>query len=497
MRFKSAQACFLFVVAALTLITSQPLVAAEQPNILFAIADDWGWPHAGAYGDAVVQTPTFDRLAREGALFEQAYVSSPSCTPSRGAILTGKYHWELEGAGNLWSIFPNKFDTYPELLEQKGYYTGATGKTWGPGKTETPRRQLAGTQRVKNFAQFLKQRPQKDQPFCFWLGTIDPHRPFVKDAGADSGMDLSKVHLFGHSPDNAVTRGDVADYYFEVQRFDRLVGDAITALEKAGELDNTIIVMTGDHGMPFPRCKSNNYDCGVRVPLAIRWPARIKAGTVVKEFVSLIDLAPTYIDAAGLDVPPSVTGASLLSLIAGNDKRNRSHVLHGKERHVPGQEGDDMGGYPSRAIRTGDFLYIHNFKPNRWPAGTPDYKQAAFPNAWLADCDNGPTKTYLVENRDKDDIHRRAYDLCFAKRPADELYDLTKDPEQLTNVAADKAYASRLAELKAQLFAELKKTGDPRVTGLGPDFDSFPYIGGAPKYPGTETRRKKRRNKRQ
>ncbi len=458
------------------------LHSAERPNILFAIADDWGWPHAGSYGDPVVKTPTFDRLAKEGALFRHAYVSSPSCTPSRGAILTGQWHWRLEGAGNLWSVFPDKYDTYPELLARAGYVTGVSSKGWGPGRTQRKGRQPAGS-RYKNFRAFMKNR-ESGKPFCYWLGSSDPHRGYAKGSGVKSGMDLSKIKLFAHFPDSNEVRSDVADYYFEVQRFDSLVGDAIKVLEESGELDNTIVVMTGDHGMPFPRCKSNNYDSGARVPLAIRWPSKVKAGTVVNDFVSLVDVAPTFYQAADLDVPSNVSGRSLLSLLAGKDKSDRSYVLHGKERHVPGQEGKDMGGYPTRAIRTHDFLYLHNFRPDRWPAGTPNYQKAAIKGAWLSDCDNGPTKTYTVENRDKDAHHRGLYELAFGKRPATELYDLKKDPDQLVNIAADSAYAETVKKLKAHLFAELKKTNDPRVTGNGPDFDKFPYLGGAPKFPG-------------
>ena len=468
------------------------IMAAEEedrPNILFAFADDWGWPHAGAYDDPVVKTPTFDRIAREGALFHHAYVSSPSCTPSRGAVLTGQYHWRLKGAGNLWSVFPDEFDTYPELIGKTGYATGVSSKGWGPGRTEKGGRQLVGP-RFKNFPAFLKQKP-KGKPFCYWLGSSDPHRGYAKGSGKKSGMDLSKIKLFAHYPDSPEIRGDVADYYFEVQRFDRLVGDALKALEESGELDNTIIVMSGDHGMPFPRCKSNNYDSGARIPLAIRWPAKIKAGMVINKFVSLTDVAPTFYDTAGIEIPKDVTGRSLLPLLAGQDKGDRSYVIHGKERHVPGQEKPSMGGYPTRAIRTHDFLYLHNFKPDRWPAGTPNHTKASIKGAWLADCDNGPTKTYMVDNREKNDHHRKLYDLAFGKRPADELYDLKKDPGQLVNVAADPAYTETVKKLKDQLFTELRKTGDPRITGKGPNFDNFPYLGGAPRFPGPRRAPKK------
>ncbi len=204
----------------------------SRPNILFCIADDWGWPHAGAYGDPVVQTPAFDRLAREGVLFHHAYISSPSCTPSRGAILTGQYHWRLEGAGNLHSVFPDHFTTYPEMLAEAGYVTGTSGKAWGPGRTETEGRELAG-KRYRSFDEFLGGW-NGETPFCYWLGSADPHRPYEWGSGAASGMDLSAIDLPACFPDNEITRNDVADYYFEVQRFDTLVGDAIAALEARG-----------------------------------------------------------------------------------------------------------------------------------------------------------------------------------------------------------------------------------------------------------------------
>jgi len=463
-----------------------------RPNILFAMADDWGWPHAGAYGDPVVKTPAFDRLAREGVLFHHAYVSSPSCTPSRGAILTGQWHWRLEQGANLWCVFPDKFATYPELLEKAGYVTGHSGKGWGPGRTETPGRKLAG-KRYKSFQQFLSERPD-GTPFCYWLGSSDPHRPYKRGSGKASGMDLSEIKLPACFPDNEVVRGDVADYYFEVQRFDRLVGSALEALEKSGELDRTIVVMTGDHGMPFPRCKSNLYDTGSRVPLAVRWPERAKGAREIEDFVSLTDLAPTFLEAAGAKIPDAVSGRSLTSILTGDQSGRvdpqRGYVLVGKERHVPAQEAPDMGGYPCRGIRTHDYFYIRNYRPDRWPGGTPHYEKAAIPGAWLADCDNGPTKTNMVELRDKDDRHRKLYDLAFGKRPAEELYDLTKDPDQLRNVAGNPEYAKIKQQLAKQLTARLKAAGDPRETEQPVGFDEYRYLGGAPRHPDYNPKKK-------
>jgi N-sulfoglucosamine sulfohydrolase len=491
-------AAFAIIALAISLHQSRPISADEpkvaRPNILFAIADDWGLPHAGAYGDPVVKTPAFDRLAREGVLFHHAYVSSPSCTPSRGAILTGQWHWRLDGAANLWSVFPDKFVTYPELLEKAGYAVGVTSKGWGPGRTETPGRNLVGKP-YESFQAFLDQRPA-GKPFCFWLGSSDPHRPYVKGSGEKSGMQLEKIKLPACFPDDPDVRGDVADYYFEVQRFDRLVGSALAALEKIGELDNTIVLMTGDHGMPFPRGKSNLYDTGTRVPLAVRWPAGgVKHGTAREDFVSLADIAPTLLECAGVAKPAGMTGFSFLPVLKIGPKEPRvdpfrDHVLFGKERHVPGQEAPDMGGYPCRGIRTLDYLYIRNFRPDRWPNGTPDYEHAAVPGAWFADTDNGPTKTYMIENRDQDAAHRRLYDLAFAKRPAEELYDLKRDPDQLTNIAAEPAYAAVKEKLAAQLTDQLRATADPRILGHGDKFDDFPYLGSVPQFPGWEAKKK-------
>ncbi len=470
----------LIILAWLMTMPCQSYTAEKKPNVVFAIADDWGWPHAGVYGDKVVKTPNFDRIAKEGVMLNNAYISSPSCTPSRGAIITGQHFWRLEQGANLWNVWPqNRFAEYPAMMEKAGYHVGTYRKAWGPGRGNP-----AG-KRYRAPAQFFKARP-KDKPFCFWFGASDPHRPYKPGSGKASGMNLKDVHLFAHYPDVPEVRSDVADYYWEVQRFDSDLGKLIKMLEDMGELDNTIIVVTGDHGMPFPRCKGNVYDCGSRVPLAIRWGAKVKGDRTVTDFVSLTDIAPTFLEAAGVKVPKEMTGRSLVSLLrsgkSGRVEKDRAHILFGRERHVPAQESPNPGGYPVRAIRTDQFLYIRNFEPERWPAGTPDYRKAHVKNAWLADCDNGATKTYLWQHRNDATI-KKYYDLCFAKRPAEELYDVSKDPDQIRNVAKVKAYAKDLKRLSAQLMKELKATADPRTLGKGAKFDRYPYLGGAPKWP--------------
>lgn len=467
--------------------------ADSRPNILFCLADDWGWPHAGVYGDEAVQTPAFDRLAREGVLFQHAYVASPSCTPCRNTVITGKYFWELGPGANLWSTLPGEHQSFIHLLRDNGYVTGRSKqKTWGPGQLASwieKNGDHPATTGYDNFEQFLKQQHYlkqtdgQDKPFFYWMGTSDPHRPYDTGAGVASGIDLKKVHLFEHFPDNDIVRSDVADYYFEVQRWDRKVGAAIKLLEQHNLLENTIIIMTGDHGMPFPRCKGNLYDCGVRVPFAVRWSKAIKAGRNVTDFISFTDIAPTLLELGQTPIPADMTGSSFANLLASEQSgrlqpEQRSSVIFGRERHVPAQEKPNTAGYPSRGLRTDAFLYIRNYHPERWPAGTMNSEKANFPNQFLGDCDNGPTKTYIYENRDLDEAHRRAYELCFAKRPAEELYDLKQDPAQLHNVAADPEYAETLAKLRAELVKRLTTLHDPRATD--PDytgFDAYPYYG--------------------
>ena len=461
----------------------------KKPNILFCLADDWSWPHASIAGDKVVKTPTFDRVARQGVLFENAFVSSPSCTPSRGAILTGQWHWRLEEGGNLHGTLPAKFAVYPDLLEEAGYHVGYTRKGWAPGR-DAPggrKRNPAGPQ-YKSFEEFMKARPE-GKPFCFWFGSQDPHRGYKWQSGVKSGMKLEDVEVPACFPDSEEVRTDICDYYWEVQRFDTEVGGLLKMLEDNGQLDNTLVVISGDNGLPFPRCKSNLYDTGTNVPLAVRWPRLVKGGRVIEDFISMSDLAPTFLEAAGLKPPAEMTARSFMNILtsdkSGRVDPKRDHVLTGKERHVPGQE-NDMGGYPMRAIRTHDFLYIHNFKPERWPSGYPaGYSQpvdivVSKPRGTkfgYADTDASPTKSYMLKHRDEAKV-RRLFELAFAKRPAEELYDLQKDPGQLSNVAGEPQYANVKKELAAALMAELKVTKDPRVLGKGDAFDQYPYYGG-------------------
>lgn len=449
--------------------------ATRRPNIVLAIADDWSFPHAGVYGDRTVTTPNVDRVAREGARFTHAFVASPSCTPSRAALLTGQAVHRLEEGGNLHGSLPKSYPVYPDLLEGAGYVVGHTGKGWGPGRFEAGGRARNPAGPLFNSFDELMERRVKGRPFCFWFGSRDPHRPYEPGTGAQSGMKPEAVQVSRSLPDTAHVRHDLLDYYFEVQRFDRDLGHIIETLERAGELDDTILIVTSDNGMPFPRAKANVYDAGARVPLAVRWPGVAARGAVIDSFVSLTDIAPTVLESAGLKPLDVMTGRSLLPLLRRESQPGRDRVFIERERHANVRRGNLS--YPVRAIRTRDYLYIRNFRPDRWPAGDPELYVAVGP---FGDIDGGPTKSLLLDRRNERAI-ASYFQLATAKRPAEELYDLTRDPDQLENVAGQAAHRDAQRRLRTELDAWLRETGDPRATTDDDRWDRFPYYGQPPK----------------
>lgn len=469
-----------------------PGAARKRPNILFAIADDWSWPFITTAGDRTVKTPAFDRVVREGVSFRHAYTVAPTCTASRGSVLTGQWFARLEQGANLWSTLPAKFDVYPDLLEKGGYAVGYTGKGWGPGDWEVSGRKRnpagpefnkrTGTPPAKgmsqidyaaNFGDFIAQRPA-GKPFCFWYGGHEPHRAYEKGSGLRAGKRLADVRVPACLPDAPEVRSDLLDYALEIDWFDTHLGRILHLLEQSGELDNTLVAVTGDNGLPFPRCKTNLYECGTHVPLAVRWGGEMKGGRVVEDFISLADMAPTFLAAAGLEPAPAMTGRSFLNILASTKSGwvdpQREQVLVGRERHTVAQP-QGTGGYPMRAIRTRDYLYIRNYLPDRYPAGADTGDGEGF-----RDIDAGPTKTFMLEHR-KDAAVSNLFELGFGRRPAEEIYDLRKDGTELHNIAADPGSAAVKAKLASALEAQLKSWKDPRVLGQGDVFDQYPYLG--------------------
>lgn len=455
---------------------------SRRPNILFFIADDWG-KHAGAYGTKWLRTPNFDRVAKEGILFTSAFTSNPKCSPCRASILTGRNAWQNKEAMNHMTIFPNEFAVFPAVLEKAGYFVGMTGKGWGPGdfKSTGFAHNPAGTEWQKrtlkppytgvsnrdyagNFEDFLAARPA-GQPFCFWLGTQEPHRAYEEGSGRRAGRNPQDVVLPKYYPDSNAIRNDMLDYALEVEWVDQHLGRALAKLEQVGELDNTLIIVTSDHGMPFPRVKGQIYEDGFHVPMAARWGAQIAGGRVVDDFINFRDIAPTLLEAAGEKPAITMTGRSFVNVLqartSGIVDETRDVMLIGKERHDLGRPND--WGYPVRAIRTRDFLYIRNYEPDRWPAGNPE--------TGYRNVDDSPTKTFLISSFDEH------YRLSFGKRPAEELYDIKNDPECLKNLVGNVQYAAAKRELQERMNNMLREDGDPRALGRSEFFDTIQYTG--------------------
>ncbi len=505
--------------------------ADQRPNIVFAFADDWG-RFASAYAKLepggpsdIVATPNFDKLARQGVLFTQAYVNAPSCTPCRSSLLSGQHFWRTGlGAILQGAVWDDTIPTYPRLLEESGYHIGFSHKVWSPG---TPPNQpyggkrnsyqSAGT-RFNNFSQAIAQAADKaatkqellsevqgnftsflnaddsGKPFCYWFGPTNIHRKWIQGSGK-ADWDLEPDELQGKLPkflpDNSIVREDFADYLGEVQAFDAGLGVLLDELDRRGLTESTMIVVSGDHGIPgIPRGKCNLYDLGTRVPLVIRWPGVTGQGLVVDDFVSLPDLAPTFLQAAELPPPKLMTARSLVPVLrakrSGIVDATRDHVVMGRERHVAVAR-PDLLPYPQRAIRTAEYLYIRNFAPERYPMGIgPGYggpPQMEWPTfeslredtyGAFADLDASPTKAWMLTNLEQPHVAELT-ELTLGLRPAEELYDVRIDPDQMHNLAEDTEYADAKRQLANRLMRTLHETEDPRVLGDGTTFDNPPY----------------------
>ncbi len=530
----------LFRILALTLLCPLALSAAEKrKNILFFFADDWG-RYASAYAAAdggkpsvndLIKTPNVDRIAKNGVIFRHAFVNAPSCTPCRSSLNSGRYFFQCgQGAILNGAKWDSAIPSWPLMLRDAGYHIGKTWKVWSPGspadgpfggqqyafdktgnrfsnfseevskfvrqgKDVEAAKQILFDDVRKNFSDFMTSwGKDKDKPFAYWFGATNTHRLWEKGSGkALWGIEPDKLQglMPKFLPDVPEVREDFADMLGEALAWDHAIGIIMDMVEKAGALNDTLVVVSGDHGAPgFPSGKCNLYDFGVGVSLAAWWPGG-KGGRVVDDFVSLPDLCPTFCEVAGIAPPPGIPSRSILPLItsdkSGQIDPTRTWVISGRERHVASaRDGNET--YPQRALRTQDFLYVRNFKPDRWPMGAPwQVTDTSAPShAELAhnthvafpDMDASETKAWLIEHRN-DPQYRYYYDFAFAKRPGEELYDCKADPDQVHNLAADPAYADTKARLAAQLMDILTKANDPRVTGDGQTFEKPPFTGPA------------------
>ena len=508
--------------------------AAEEkrPNILFCFSDDWG-RYASIYRDPerpglndVIETPTLDEIGRSGVVFNNAFVSAPTCKPCRASVSTGMpfyrcgsnaflHDQEYGKAKDPYSKLPG----FSGMLVEDGYHVMHWGKTTNKpaGRVDrtnaTPinyfsqavsdaddiearKKEIFSFVRA-NFRSFLDEQ-KEDQPFFYWFGPHNSHRQWTRGSGKEIwGLDPDSLEgkLPAFLPDVPDVREDVADYLGEALAWDAMLKELIEELKERGELDNTLIIVSGDHGMPgMPRGKCNLHDFGSMVSLLVSWPEQIKAGRKVDDFISLMDIAPTVLEAAGIEPPEHMLAKSFMNLLTSEEdgiiERERDHVIIGRERHV-GHAQKDRAPYPSRAIRTADYLLIRNFKPERLPHGDVYEPEALeedlLQNHYLAypDMDASPTKVFLMMHRDS---FPKYYEYAFSARPEFELYDLKQDPDQVKNVASDPEYEKALQELTDRLMGTLRETADPRVIGEGKTFDEKPFVD--PAFPAKQWKKK-------
>ncbi len=516
------------------LVAICPSLFAASPNILFLFADDWG-KYASIYAEVegkgslndVVKTPNFDKVAKQGVLFRNAHVNAPSCTPCRSSLLSGQYFWRTgRGAILRGAVWDEKIPSYPLMLLEAGYHIGKTHKVWGPGTpSDAPYGgskyafQKAGG-KVNQFSQFVTDKATKGgdieaakqvlydecrsnfrdflsankegKPFCYWYGPTNVHRKWIKGSGKKLwGIepDSLKGKMPPFLPDVPEVRQDLADYFGEVAAWDACIGTLLDELEKSGQRENTLIVISGDHGAPgFPHGKCNLYGFGTNVSLSVTGPG-VKGGRVVDDFVCLPDLCPTFLEAGGVAVPEVMTGRSLWPVLksdkSGLVDSTRTHVFTGRERHVENARSD-YSPYPQRAIRTAEHVLIINFRPDRWPLGDPyGLGDGQTPSrdelenetrVTHPDEDSGPTKAWLIGARNTPEW-KAHYDWVYGKRPKYELYDLKADPHETKNLADDPAHLATKTELEKRLLAELTRTGDPRMIEDGKFFENPPLSG--------------------
>ncbi len=497
---------------------------AKRPNILFAISDDQSFAHTGFAGCSFIKTPAFDRVAEEGIYFTNCIAGSPGCAPSRSTIVTGRYHWQNEQSGQHASSWMKKHVPFIDLLEANGYVTGRTGKGVAPfryarGKndslwrktdaggieysridymknTKTDYRTATGISSRNYFAnfKFFIDSVKGDKPFFFWYGAHEPHRAFEQDSWKRNNKKLADADVPAFLPDHKIVRGDMLDYAVEIEWFDLHLQRMLAYLKEIGELENTIVIVTSDNGMSFPRAKANGYEYGVHVPFAVSFPKDFPGGRIVDDPISFADIAPTILELTKTDSKGMlpISGKSIVNTLKstkqGTVNASKKYVFSGRERHSSSRYKN--WGYPQRMIRSNDYLLIWNMKPERWPAGAPQRimkgttdklwpmygidENGVHHSEWaFTDIDAAPTKSFIIENWNDQEV-KPFFHLAVDKRPEFEFFNIQKDPFCLNNLAEDESYRDIFTEMKSVLLKELIKSKDPRV--VGPDtevFDSY------------------------
>jgi N-sulfoglucosamine sulfohydrolase len=436
----------------------------RRPNFILIIADDMAWDDYGAYGHRTIKTPNLDRLARQGMRFDRAFLTASSCSPSRASLITGRYPHSVDAEQLHWPL-PKEQITFVELLRKAGYWTAAAGK-WHLGDDVKDRfdqvreADPAGFQlgtggglAVKSavgavqsgcdqWLPTLRARP-RGRPFFLWLASLDPHRDYQENAIPHPHRPADVV-VPPYLPDIAEVRTELALYYDEISRLDRYVAEVLTELDRQGEAEHTLVLFMSDNGRPFPRAKTTTYDSGIKTPWVVRWLARVKPGSVSGSLVSAIDIAPTFVELAGIVPPAGFQGKSFARLLEDPQRAIHDYVYAEDNWH-------DYADH-ARAVRSLQYKYIRNYYDDL--PGTPG-----------ADAVRSLTFLAMLRLRAAGALSIEQSNVFARPRPREELYDTAADPHELRNLVEDARYAGTLAEMRKVLLSWERETGDrvPRI----------------------------------
>ena len=402
----------------------------NRPNFIVFIADDAAWDDCGPYGNNRIKTPNINKLAEEALVFDNAFLTTSSCSPSRCSILTGRYPHST-GAPELHMPLPADQVLFAGNLQDAGYYTAVAGKYHiGPEREEFDSIYGGGgPSGCGNWVRAIQNRP-KDKPFFLWLAAVDPHRAYQPNTIPEP-HDPDNVIVPPYLPDTDSTRKDLALYYDEISRLDGFLGEVMEELKKQGEDENTVVIYMTDNGRPFPRCKTRLYDSGIKTPFIVRWPEKVKKGRT-DAMVSVIDIAPTFCELAGAELSETFQGVSFAPILVDRETETRSYIAGEHNWH-------DYKAH-ERAVRNKDFLYIRNKFPEL-NASPP------------ADAVRSLTYQKMINMYEAGTLNENQQDCFIAPRPSEELYDVVNDPYQLNNLAGDEKYAEELQEMSNLLDA--------------------------------------------
>ena len=415
---------------------------SARPNLVIFISDDHSMLDSSVYGSKDVRTPNMQRLANAGLTFERAFVASPSCAPSRGAMLTSWYP-ARNGAEPNHSRPRDEIKKLPAYLQELGYEVVAFGKvshyqhTQFYGFDYFAHDKFHEDIAIPEGIKWLRAR-KSTKPLCIFYGTNWPHVPWPNDP---EGFDAEKVTIPSTHVDTERTRDARAKYYAAIARMDNELGAVYDAAKEVlGE--STFFLTTSDHGAQWPFGKWNCYDAGIRTPMIAVWPGKIKPATRTAAMVSWLDILPTLVEVAGGTPPTNVDGRSFAGVLRDPTKTHRDRIF-------TTHSGDGrMNIYPIRSLRTADWKYIRNLHPEFYYTTHVDLAQAdtGYFKSWVEKAKTDPAAAAIV--------HR------YHERSAEELYDLRNDPLELNNLAADPRQARRLAEMRGEVTAWMKQNGD-------------------------------------